>query len=191
MADVFCPICGKINWLPDGADSPCFFCGNPLSPWADSVHGVLYAPPPDVALPEVQDTPLPAPSAEQDDATGPEAQTLLTDEKLNRQIRTWNNQILVLSAAEMLLIAILEFQGTKDQAVSGRTHSSITYLFVIITALSWIALPLLSEILMPEQLRAMEKRNHKKVPNLMYKLLVPAIVLGLFLGKILAEFMLP
>ena len=35
MADVYCPLCGKKNWIPDGAESACFFCGTPLSPRTD------------------------------------------------------------------------------------------------------------------------------------------------------------
>ena len=73
MADVFCPICGKKNWLPDNMNSVCFFCGNPLSPWADSVHGVQYAPPPKPEMSVPPDT-VHSPSAAQD-APAPSGQT--------------------------------------------------------------------------------------------------------------------
>lgn len=43
MADVYCPLCGRKNWIPDGEESACFFCGAPLSPRTDSAQD---APPP-------------------------------------------------------------------------------------------------------------------------------------------------
>ena len=73
MADVYCPLCGKKNWLPDGVDSTCFFCGNPLSPWADSVHGVQYAPPPKPEMSVPPDA-VHSPSAAQE-APAPSGQT--------------------------------------------------------------------------------------------------------------------
>ena len=47
MAEIQCPLCGRKNWLPDGAERKCFFCGSPLSPKTDLTQDVQYAPPPE------------------------------------------------------------------------------------------------------------------------------------------------
>ena len=61
MADIHCPLCGKKNWLPDGEESACFFCGAPLSPWTDPAQDVQYAPLPEpepLKQPEADDSPF-------------------------------------------------------------------------------------------------------------------------------------
>ena len=44
MAVIHCPLCGRKNWIPDGAELKCFFCGNPLPPEPDLSQNVQYAP---------------------------------------------------------------------------------------------------------------------------------------------------
>ena len=55
MAEIHCPLCGRKNWLPDGAEPKCFFCGNPLPPEPDLSQNVQYAPPPE---PETEESPF-------------------------------------------------------------------------------------------------------------------------------------
>ena len=55
MAEIQCPLCGGKNWLPDGAEPKCFFCGSPLSPETDLAQDVQYAPLPE---PETDDSPF-------------------------------------------------------------------------------------------------------------------------------------
>ena len=72
MAELQCPLCGRKNWLPDGAERKCFFCGSPLSPDTDLAQDVQYAllPEPETEespfIEEAMAVPFPDPSTEKE-----------------------------------------------------------------------------------------------------------------------------
>ena len=115
MAEIHCPLCGGKNWIPDGAELKCFFCGNPLPPEPDLSQNVQYAPLPEpgpLKQPEADDlpfvkqilvVPVPDSSAETDAPAemGAEAQFSRAEQKPNAPVHYRMTEMLDLPPEEV------------------------------------------------------------------------------------------